>query len=247
MRKPLIVLLAVGCVLAGGGRVAADAELQAVIDKAVQAHGGREKLAKLEGSGIQMKGKGTIQLAEGLAMTMEMQGQKDKFKLAMQFDFNGMNISQTQVFDGQNFWITVNGQNIDVDAQTLAEVKEQVYAEGVARLTFLKEQTLSALGEVKVNDRPAVGIRVMSKGHRDVSLFFDKEKGLLVKIETRVVDYLTKQEVTEEKVLEDYKEIDGWMRPTKVTVNRDGKKLVDMEITELKIVDRIDDSVFAKP
>jgi hypothetical protein len=35
--------------------------------------------------------------------------------------------------------------------------------------------------------------------------------------------------------------------PMKLVINRDGKKFMDKEVTEYKMVDTIDDSVFGKP
>ena len=106
---------------------------------------------------------------------------------------------------------------------------------------------MAPLGEVKVDGQPALGIRVSSKGHRDVNLYFDKAKGLLVKVETRDVDLLTGQEVTTEKIMSDYKEVGGLLRPSKVRVLRDGKKLMDLEMEEVKLVDKFDKEFFDKP
>src|SRR5262249_21770538 len=107
---------------------------------------------------------------------------------------------------------------------------------------------LASLGDVKVNDKPAVGIRVSEKGFRDVNLFFDKDKSLLVKIETVVKDQMTGgKEETQEEILSDYKETNGVLQPMELVINRDGKKYVDGEITEFEPKEKIDDAVFAKP
>ena len=86
-----------------------------------------------------------------------------------------------------------------------------------------------------------------SEGHRDVNLFFDKDKGFLVKTETRAADLMSGEEKTEEKVLQDYKQQDGYFLPTRVTVLQDGKELLSLEIEEIKIVDRFDEDTFTKP
>ena len=37
------------------------------------------------------------------------------------------------------------------------------------------------------------------------------------------------------------------MHPSRVVINRDGMKYVELEISEMKLVDKLDDTVFAKP
>src|SRR5438445_725224 len=79
------------------------------------------------------------------------------------------------------------------------------------RLGFVKEKgvELSSLAETKVDGKPAVGVVVKSKGHRDVKLYFDKASGLLVKREHPVVDPSTGKEVVQEVLFRDYQDKDG--------------------------------------
>ncbi len=123
-------------------------------------------------------------------------------------------------------------------------------AANIAHLVCLNEKDykLSALGEVKVGDRPAIGVRVQRKGYRDVNLFFDKDKSLLLKMETRVKDIMQGgQEYTSATVYADYKKVEGMEIPHKVTIERDGKAFVEGEITEVKLSEKLGDSLFEKP
>jgi hypothetical protein len=45
-----------------------------------------------------------------------------------------------------------------------------------------------------------VGVRVQSNGHRDIDLYFDKESGLLVKTESRILDKAQQEVVLEQGV-----------------------------------------------
>ena len=61
----------------------------------------------------------------------------------------------------------------------------------VARMVpLLKEKgyELSLIGEDKVEGKKVVGVRVTKKDQKDISLFFDKETGLLAKLEYRGAD-----------------------------------------------------------
>jgi hypothetical protein len=253
MRKFLLASAVLFLICAG--RVAAEDEVQAILEKAAKAHGGKDKLAKLKNAAVQAKSKGTIDMFGGIKVEIEALAQGGRFKQIIQTEVGGMNINQTLAYDGKEFWAEINGKvftlkDLGLDEKKLKEaIEEQLYSERVVGLMFLGEKgiELSPLGEIKVNDKPAVGLRVSSKGHKDINLYFDKDKGLLVKTEMRATDVLGGQETAEEKILSDYKEMDGLPRPTKVAVLRDGKKLMDLEVTEVKILDKLEDSTFAKP
>ena len=252
MRAFLLLSAAAGLLLGQPQPVRAQDELKAIIVKAVQAHGGEEKLTALESKAIEMKSKGTIHLLGGFNYTSEVHAQlPGKFREVTQMEINGIQITQTVVLNGEQCWINVNGMNIGDQIPGLdKEIKASMYERRVMSLLPLlkgKEFELGPLGEVKVGDEDAVGVKVSSKGQRDVSLYFSKKTGLLVKTEGRAVDFMTMQEVAQEFVLSDYEDKDGFKTPRKLLINRDGKKFLDKETTEFRVVDKIDESVFAKP
>jgi hypothetical protein len=45
----------------------------------------------------------------------------------------------------------------------------------------------------------------------------------------------------------DFKEVEGVLQAMKVVIKRDGKDYVEGETTDLKLAEKLDDSVFAKP
>jgi hypothetical protein len=167
----------------------------------------------------------------------------------MELEANGMKVPVITVFNGDKAWVNANGKSVELNEMQMNEIKEVSYMARVGRLVVLKDKTidLSALGEAKVNGRPALGVKVSSKGHRDIDLYFDKASGLLAKIERRAVDFMSGQEVNEERIITDYQEVDGMKTAKKAVVNRDGKKFIELEVTEVKYLDKIDDSEFAKP
>jgi hypothetical protein len=108
-----------------------------------------------------------------------------------------------------------------------------------------KEFKLSPLGEIKIDDRTAVGMVIARKDYRDVNLYFDKETGLPVKSEVRVTDP-NGQEVAIEYGYRDYKENNGLKHCTRVTVKADGKEFT-LELSDLQPQGKLDVSVFAEP
>jgi hypothetical protein len=248
MRTLLFASLAAGLVLGPASGVRAEDEARAIIDKAIKAHGGQKKLDKF--SAVQTKSKGKIELFGGIDFTQEVSAQfPNKFKEALEMDIQGQKVAVTSVYNGKEGWINANGMDVELNDKFKDVLREGAYLINLSQLTPLRDKkyTLSLLGEVQVNGKPAVGIKVESKGHKDASFYFDKKTGLLVKIEHRTVDFQSMQEVTEERIITEYRDIDGRKAPKKVTVNRDGKKLLDAEVTEVKYLEKLDDSEFAKP
>jgi len=98
-----------------------------------------------------------------------------------------------------------------------------------------------------VEGKAAVGVRVASKGRKDISLYFNKETGLLAKVEHRTIDPMNGNEITEERIITEYTKTDGVPTPKKVTVNHDGNKYMEVEILETKRLEKLEDSEFAKP
>jgi hypothetical protein len=48
-------------------------------------------------------------------------------------------------------------------------------------------------------------------------------------------------------LLSDYKRIDGVQQAMKVVTRRDGQPFMELEVTEIKLFEKLDDRVFAKP
>lgn len=246
MRRLMLTALATGLVLALVPGARADDEIKSIVEKAIKAHGG-DKLDKLKA--FKLKNKGKIEIGGGATFTQEIQIQlPGKFKESMDLSIMGQNITIQTVFDGKQGWVSAAGQTMDAKDVLLTELQEAGHMINLGLTKILKEKTveLSLLGEVKVNDRPALGIKVASKGHRDVNMYFDKENGLVAKIERRTVD-MTGKEVNEERIITEYQDVDGLKMAKKVSVLHDGKMFVEAEVEEVKLVDNIDDSEFAKP
>jgi outer membrane lipoprotein-sorting protein len=250
MRRMLLPSLGV-CVcliLAAGVVRAQEDDPRALINKAIKAQGGEKALAKYKAA--QLKTKGTVHRMGGLAFTSEDYLQKpDKIKQVVQVTIMGKDYTQTIVFDGKKVWFKFNDDLKDLGDKALELFKEMAYAEEVSNLIVLKDKKykLSPLGEVKVEGRDAVGVQVSAKGHKDVNLYFDKAKHMLLKSETRTLDFETEQEITQEKIYLDYKEQDGLQMPTKILILQDGKKYVEAEVTEIQLLESLDASIFAKP
>ncbi len=188
----------------------------------------------------------------GMAIPMtgelSMQG-NDKVRVDVEVEAGGMKFHVLNIVAGDKGWTKLGDETKEMSKDELTEGNEQAYGGWVTTLAPLKgkEFTLATVGEIKVNDKPALGVKVSSKGHRDVDLFFDKESGMLVKTETRVKDEASGQEVSEESFPTEYKEVQGTKQAMKFTVKRDGKLFMEGEASEIQLSDKLDASLFTKP
>jgi hypothetical protein len=247
MRTFLIASLLGGLLLTTGAR--ADDETKAIITRAIKAHGDEEAQTKYKAG--QTRAKGKIELFGGLEFTQEASFMlPDKIKEVVEMEVMGQKLRVISVFNGDKGFIQANGQDVPVDDKIKELLKDAVYTMKVSRLVPLlkeKEFELSALGEVKVEGKPAVGVRVARKGEKDVSLYFNKETGLLAKVEHRTIDQMSGNEITEERIITEYTKTDGVPTPKKVVINHDGSKFMEVEVLETKRLEKLDDSEFAKP
>lgn len=227
----------------------AEDDPKAIIAKAIKAHGGEDVITKYKAS--QVKGKATMSaggmdLEVALAMSSQL---PDKIRQDITLDIMGQKVNVVQVFDGKKGWAKAMGMLMELDGDQLNEMKELAYgnyAESLVPLLKDKDFNLTLVGEAKVEGKSAVGVKITSKGHKDMTLFFDKESGLLVMKRSKSKD-LSQQEVDAEAYYLGYKSVNGLQQPFKMLVKHDGKDFLKGELTEIKVMEKLDDSVFGKP
>jgi len=136
-----------------------------------------------------------------------------------------------------------------MEAATLANKKREISLLILPiTLVPLKESTykLEMGKEEQVDGKAAVGVKITGPDKKDFTLYFDKESGLPVKLVGKVVNFF-QQEVTQETTYAGYKDFDGIKKAMKSETKHDGDKVVEAEITEFKILDKVDPKTFTKP
>jgi hypothetical protein len=227
---------------------AQDDGARAQLDRAIKAHGGAEKIGKLTASRVRSKGK--LELLGGIEFNQSIAYQlPDKLREELDMEVMGQKVKTVSVFNGKKAAILVNGKPLPLTDAIKDALKDAGHLLEVVRLVKLTTPPyeLSALGEARVNDRPAVGVRVARKGRKDVNLFFDKKTNLLAKVEHRVTDPLSGQEQTEERIIVEYETTGALPSAKRVVMNRDGKKFMEIEVLEVQHPDGISDDEFAVP
>ncbi|HEY7155930.1 MAG TPA: hypothetical protein VH575_18345 [Gemmataceae bacterium] len=206
MRRQSFALLVL---LLGGSRpVLAAEEPRTLIERAIKTMGGAEALQQKLAIHTKMKIKPHY---NGTNDSLSMEGEAwevgGRSKLLARID----RLVMTVVVNGDKSWANVNGQVHDFGKDEIAEQQISKYVDQVTALAPLladKGFTLAPLAGIKVNSRPAAGLKVSCKGQPDISLYFDNETSLLIKYAYRAKRSGEKKEVLHETILSDYREPD---------------------------------------
>jgi hypothetical protein len=232
----------------GTARARDDKDVNAVLDKAIKALGGEEKLSKVHAA--TSKGKGTFSFN---GMDNEFKSQTtvqglDHYRSEFEGEFGGNTIKGATVLAGDKGWRSF-GDTTELDKEGLANEKRTVYLQ-IIPMTVLplkgKDFKVEAAGEDKVGDKPAVVLKVTPPDGKEFKIYFDKESGLPVRTVGKVVDFMG-NEFEMETTLSDFKEFDGIKKATKSESKRGGERFLSVQLTEFKVLDKVDPKTFSEP
>jgi hypothetical protein len=249
MKTRLMTVLAVGLLL-GSIRARADeqADAKALLDKAMKAMGGQAKLAKLNTASAKGKLAGS---PDGAEITVDFDGiwqgtSQHRANLEVQHD--GKNFKGVLVVNGDKGWLKKEDNTEDAPDGVASFIQNIFYAGRMPQLLPSltdKAYKLTLTGEIQVGTQAALGLSISHEGHKDVSLFFDKDKGLPIKSEIRLADPRGK-EITVEYHYSDYKDYGGVRLCSKIAFKLDDKDFT-IELSDLKALDKVDDGQFDRP
>jgi len=186
----------------------AEKEPRAIVQRAVDALGGLEKISQVKAVHRLSRGSYTHDRIVFSAETFSQE--PGRLKILHQSRDPDNPDSRILVLEGDKGWLSINGVLMDLDEEMQARLRRARHADRVSGLTALlrdkeKRYTLMALGESQVKGKPAVGVKVSSAGQPDMSLFFDKGTGLLVKTSQRVTESRVDNEALQEWYYSDYR------------------------------------------
>ncbi len=237
--------------LMGAMRLDDQSEAKPILQRALKAMGDPAKLEELK-SGV-AKGKVTGD-AGGQELTATFEGSwrgLDHYRIEAEISHGGQNATAVIVISGNQGWAKFAEKDDNPPDEVIGAIKNALYAMRTPQ--FLVSLTgaaykLSPTGEDKVGDKPVLGVRVSHKDFKDVSLFFDKESGLLVKSAVQVTVREGK-EVPMEFHYVDYKDFDGIKQPSKVTIKAQDQEVkeITMQIDSVVGGKQLPDSTFEKP
>lgn len=227
----------------------ADAKAVEIIDKAVKALGGEEKLSKVQAASWNSDGKLTINGSDNPFKTHMTFQDSDRMHVDFEGEFNGNSVKGTTVVNGDKGWRNVNDNVQVLDADAIAREKRTLYLMIAPILPDRlkgKGYKATADGEEKVDGKPAAVLKVVGPDGKDFRLFFDKESGLPVKLVAQVAGWRG-EEFEQETLFTDYKDFGGIKRPGKVVSKRDGEPFAEQSTVDFKVEADLPASMFEEP
>jgi hypothetical protein len=246
MSAILAVTLAVGV---GRLALADDQDGKAVIDKAVAALGGAAKLNAAKAITWKSKGKLHLNDSENSVSTKVTAQGIDHYRQEFEGEYNGAPIKGVTILNGDKGWRKFGEETNPLEDQALANQKRVAYLQLVPELpTLLRGEgfKVEAAQEDKVGGKPAAVLKVTAPDGKDFQIYFDKDSGLPLKVTAKVANRQG-NESEQETTFADFKDFDGIKRATKIETKRNGKKFIESEVTDFKVVDKVDPKAFDEP
>ncbi len=236
------VALVVSVFVSGSGRMvsADEKDVEAILDKAIKALGGEDKLTKIKAVAWKGKGKmivGDNQEHEFTSQTIAQGLDHFKSELEVEGVF-GRQLRMLSVLNGDKVWLSVGGMAMQPD-HALAGLKRSAYLTLIP-LTVVRLKgpgfKVQAAGDEQVEAEPAFVIKVTCPDGSDMAISFNKNSGRPVKVAGKVFA-LDDREVMQETIFGAYKNFGGIHVATRLEVKIDGKPYRRQELTEFKILD----------
>jgi hypothetical protein len=249
MRKMTAILLA----MTFAGPAFSQGDAKAVIQKAIDAHGGKEKIDKYPAAISKFKGEMSV---SGLDMTFEGKGAQgpNQYKIELVADVAGQKLTISQAVDGGKVKVKAMLAGMMLpqpeDEAAMEELKFALVNQEISQLTPLianvKKYSIKSGPDEDVDGKKAATVDVTVKMDGDktkeVKLFFDKDSSLLVKYSRKGLSPGAGdgKEALQESVMSDFKVIEGVKVPMKVVNYSDGKKFMSMTQVEYKLLEKLD-------
>jgi hypothetical protein len=232
--RPLLIVFAMTTWAAAG--LAADSP-RAILDKAIEALGGADKLKQAKA--IQWKAVGKLSFAtQTLTVTMQ---DRDHFRSLTEEEWGVGNASVWTEIAGDKGRERKEGTEegkaeADLTKEQIAQTKSHLFFD-MLPFTLLPlrdpDFKLELAGTEAIGGQPAVGIQVTPPAGKPFTLHFDKASGRPVRASRTLVNHQG-EEFVKEFTFKNYKDYDGIRVATPHEV-RIGKSVWSYEVVEFKI------------
>jgi hypothetical protein len=255
--RSVTMAMAAAAALAVIGSLTADdaADARALVERALQAAGGLDRLAKPRSYTFKQElTTRTKKAPDGVTSTATFYYQPPK-KYRMEEDgrFNGKPVSYVEVINGNRGWGKRDGVVRPLAPRDVAHPLEVQQGFGYKFILVLRDSSSPPtwLGRSTIGDRPVVGIKITRRvvqALEERRLFFDPVTNLLARSELRT-KLSTGGEMATEQTWDDWKMIDGVAVPHKVThvVKDSAGTTFERTYRDFKFVDNLDPHLFDQP
>ncbi|MEM6684933.1 MAG: pitrilysin family protein [Bacteroidota bacterium] len=197
---------------------------QTVIDAYINAIGGKEKLMSVETIVQEM---GTSFQGMDMAMTMK---QKSPNLQSVDMSLSGMGSVYKQVFDGEKGYMAGQGQQRDMPAEMISDMKSR---KGLFPELFYDSSKISLKGIEAVDGKDAYAIVIEKANGEKRTNYYDVKSGFKVK-ESSIAKGPGGQEIPQDRMFGDYQDVNGVKIPHMMVIPAAGQKL-EMTAVSIKV------------
>jgi hypothetical protein len=232
-----------------------DKEVAAILDKAVKALGGEDKLSKIEA--VTWKTAGWMNMLfqgpEHFKCTGELTiAGLDRLRSELiMLDSGGDKLRIRSILNGDNAWLSWGDVPLKPTRHAPGLKRSLCLAMIPVTLAPLKDPRfkIEVGGDEKVGNRPAVVLNVACPDGEIIKISFDKESGLPLKAVGKALlidDPDMNLDVFQEMIYSNYKDFGGIKTAAQVDIKSVGfnRKL---EVIEFKVLKQVDRSAFSPP
>jgi hypothetical protein len=243
------------CLVVTASAPAADDDVTQLVDRALKAHGGAERLAQPRAYTVVVEMTAKSRRAPaGVSSTATHSFQPpNQYRLEEDSLRGGRPSKYIEVYNGSRGWTKRDDVLQPMAAKTAAQPPDVEQGFGYKFVLGLRDRnsTAAALGDSKVGTTAVFGVKLtrpLGRGSEERRLYFDTETGLLLKSELHA-RLSTGGELASEQTWSDWKLIDGVAVPHRVTnaIRDAGGTVHERVFTDFKFADKLDPKLFDRP
>jgi hypothetical protein len=228
-----------------------DPDVKKALDKVSEAVGGVDNAAKLKA--VFLKARAVFNDGSGATIHIVLSSEGfDKVNVEMVIGGPKGGDRAIYVVNGNQCWVKDpnSGVTLDVTKSQVQPFRQLMFATIIAASPANMhgdDLKVEHGGNAKVGDADAYILRISRPDEPDASVYYDKKTNLPLKCETSLRELKPGKEIPYEFRFSDFKTTDGVKCFNKVKIIRDGIKVCEFELSELKVSQKFEDATFSKP
>jgi outer membrane lipoprotein-sorting protein len=239
MKRIVAFALTAVCLLGLAATAASAQSAQDVLEKLIEAQGGRKALAAVKDQTIA----GTMEMIQfGMTGNITLY-QKEPNMMRMDIEIMGMII--TQAYDGEKAWMTEpqSGMTMEMPEAQAKSIRLQAMGNDALLNPEKLGITYAFKGKEKVGEKDCLVMEQTFKDGTKATLFLDAGTYLPVKSRAKTMDQ-TGAEVEGETFFDDYRKVDGMMSAFKMTIFQGGTEFGRMTFGKISFNANLEDAFF---
>jgi zinc protease len=215
-------------------------EAKALLERAFAAQGGFERVAQIRD--IYSKARGSVFRGGREVQREEETWIKLPNKVKATLKSPGLDV--VLVYDGNRVWAQIGGQVRDMTAQLLASIRDSIELDTLLFLWNIAREgyKFEVIREDHAEGREVQILRMTNEQGKSADFYIDIERAVPLKVIT-----LDEEGKQAEKLLGDYRQVEGFWIPFLQKTLVDKELVSSLEIIEFKINTGVGDEQFEKP